>query len=180
MTRCALRAPFALLALLAGGAVLTAAACGGGGDDIKNIQATATAAAKNRPSPTATPDPVAAYRQKATDGGKALTTAAAKLSTDMLAAADNQADPKWPNTLNADADAVSSAAGDLKRLTAPSDAYADFGKKLTDAATQLEKAASLLKQAIPAASQDLGAQAFQNLDEGQTKLKDALAALPAQ
>jgi hypothetical protein len=165
------------LFILAG---MPTAACGGGGDDIKNVQSTATAAAKNRPSPTATPDPVSAYRQKVTTSGKKLSDASEKAVADMLSAAQNQADPKWPPIITADADAVIAAAGDVKALTLPNDSYRDFARNLGDVAAQLEKGAQTLKQAIPRADQDLGAQAFTLLSEGKDKLTAVLATLPAQ
>ena len=157
-----------------------AAACGGGGDDIKNIQSTATAAAKNRPSPTATPDAVAAYRQKVTTSGKKLSDATNKAVADMLTASENQADPKWPGIMIADADAITLLTADLKGLAAPGDTYREFAKNLDAAVAQVEKGAQTLKQAATQASADLGTQAFVALSEGKDKLTAALAALPAQ
>lgn len=157
-----------------------AAACGGGGDDIADIQATATAAAKNRPSPTATPDPVTAYRQKVTAAGKRLSDATDQLHKDMLGAAESQADPKWPAMLTADADAVIAAAAAVTGLAAPDDRHREFQTNLAAVAATLDRGAKLLKQAIPTADQEVGAQAFFAVDEGKTKLAPALAALPPQ
>lgn len=161
--------------------LLAAAACGGSEeDDIKNIQATATAAARDRPSATATLDPVAAYRQKVTAAGKRLSEATDQLHKDMLAASESQADPKWPTILTTDADAVIAAVAAVKALTPPDDRFSAFAAGLNEIAAKLESGAKLLKQAIPTADQAIGAQAFFAVDEGKAKLPDALAALPAE
>ncbi len=171
------RVTLALVAALS----LAAVACGGSeADDIKNIQATATAAAKNRPSPTATPDPVAAYRQKVAAAGKRLSEATDELHKDMLAASVSQADPKWPAILNADADAVIAAAGSVLALAPPGEKYKAFAASLNEVAATLDKGAKMLKQAVPTGDQEVGAQAFFAVDEGKTKLPDALAALPPE
>ncbi len=171
------RVTLALVAVLS----LAAVACGGSEeDDIKNIQATATAAAKNRPSPTATPDPVAAYRLKVTAAGKQLSEATDQLHKDMLAASESQADPKWPALLTADADALIAAAAAAQALTPPEEKYKAFATGLNEVAATLDKGAKLLKQAIPTGDQEIGAQAFFAIDEGKTKLPGALAALPPE
>jgi len=165
------------LAILAG---LPLAACGGGGDDIKNIQSTATAAAKNRPSPTATPDPVAAYRQKVAAAGKRLGDDSALAIADMLKAAENQADPKIPGIINADADAIIATVAEIKALTPPNDSFTEFAKNLGEVADQLEKGAQTLKVAIPKGDTALGLQGYTLVTEGKDKLAAVLATLPAQ
>lgn len=170
----------AALALMVA-ASMAASACGGSEqDDIKNIQATATAAARDRPSPAATPDPVQAYRQKITAAGQRLSGAADKLHKDMLAAAESQADPKWPAILTADTDEVIAAVAAVQALAPPNDKYAAFAAELNEVAAKLDNGAKLLKKAIPTADQEIGAQAFFAVDEGKTKLPAALAALPPQ
>lgn len=164
-----------LAALLA--VLVAATGCGGGGDDIKDIQATATAAAKTRPSPTATPDPVAAYRAKVTTGTQKLGDAADTLIKDMLAAAETQADPKWPTVLQADADAITLAATALKGLVPPGDAYKSFAAQLETAVDSLSQAAVLLKQTVQSADPALGAQTFELLGKGKEQLTAAMAAL---
>ncbi len=161
-------------------AALPLAACGGDGDGIKDAQSTATAAAKNRPSPTATPDQVAAYRQKVAAAGKRLSDSSAQAIADMLKAAENQADPKIPGIIGADADAMIAAVAEIKALTPPNDSYRDFAKNLAEVAAQLEKGAQTLKVAIPRGDQDLGLQGFTLVNEGKDRLTAVLATLPAQ
>ena len=152
--------------------------CGGGGDDIKDIQATATAAAKTRPSPTATPDLVTAYRTKVTAGAQKLGDATDTLIKDMLAAAESQADPKWPPVLQADAAAIAAAATSLKSLAPPGDTYKPFAAQLDTAIDSLSRAAVLLKQTVQTADPALGAHPFELLGKGKGQLAAALAALP--
>lgn len=159
-----------------------AGACGGGankGDDLSDIQGTATAAAAKRPPPTATPDPVTAYREKVVAGTTRLTQLADQMSKDMLATADSQADPKWPGILNADADQVTQLATDLQKLAAPADTrYAAFAKQLATATDSLIKAARLLKQAVITADVATGTQAFETLTAGTQQLADAAKTFP--
>lgn len=160
---------------------LAAASCGGSEeDDIKNIQATATAAAKNRPSPTVTPDPAGVYRQKVTAAGKRLSEATDQLHKDMLAASVSQADPKWPTVLTAGADGVIAAAAAVQALVPPDEKYRAFATGLNEVTATLDKGAKMLKQAIPTGDQEIGAQAFFAIDEGKTKLPGVLGALPPE
>jgi hypothetical protein len=152
-------------------------ACGGG-DDLQSVRATANAAATLRPSPTATPDPVVAYRANVSTRGNKLVELADGMGKDMLAAADTQADPKWPATLTSDADLVLAAVANVKALVPPGESYRSFSTKLNAAADRLGEAGAKLKAAIQKSDATLGAEAFQALDEGKTQLADALKALP--
>jgi hypothetical protein len=155
-----------------------AAACGGGGDDVGDIVKTATAVAKTKPSPTPTPDAVATYRAKVAEVTAKLRERAASLTTDMLAAAETQGDPKWPAVLTGDADLVVAAATEAQALTPPADAYRAFAAKLNAAAATLGQGAATMKQAVQRADATLGGQAFELLTNGTTQLQEAMAALP--
>ncbi|MCZ2109213.1 MAG: hypothetical protein LC118_06575 [Dehalococcoidia bacterium] len=163
---------FGLLAAALGGTTLVAAACGSG-DDLGDIKATATAAAKNAPSPTATPDPVPAYRQAADQKAGELATAVKKIQDDMIAASTTQADPKWPSVLTADADAITQKANELIALKAPNADYQPVADQMTTAATKLSTGADLMKQAVTKLSQDFGIQGAAALDEGMKQLATA-------
>jgi len=167
------RVGFALGAL-----VVLVSACGGGGDDVGDIVKTATAVATTRPSPTATPDAVAAYRARVTEVTGRLRDRTATLTADMLAAAETQGDPKWPGVLTGDADLLAAAAADAQALAPPSDAYRAFATKLNTAATTLGQGAATMKEAVQKADATLGGQAFELLTNGTAQLQDAMAALP--
>lgn len=164
-------------------------ACGGddddGGGDFADIQGTATAAAQQtatagaQVSPTATPDPAIAFYSSATTLAAELGDLVNTLNDDMLGAAANQADPKWPQVLTTDADLVIAKAGELERLTRPAGLPADLTAKLDEAIAGLTKGAGLLKDAITNASPDLGLQSAQALDAGEVALDEARALLEA-
>lgn len=165
-----------------------AAACGDdddGGGDFADIQGTATAAAQQTAtaaaqiSPTATPDPAIAFYASATTLAAELGDLVNTLNDDMLRAAANQADPKWPQVLTTDADLVIAKAGELTRLARPTGVPADLTAKLDEATAGLTKGAGLLKDAITNASADLGLQSAQTLDAGEIALDEARALLEA-
>lgn len=164
------------LALL--GAFAVVAACSGGGDDVKHIQQTATAVAKNQPSPTATPDAAAAYRQQAMAAAKKLNDSAATLDQDLLKAQSNQSDPNVPQMLTADADTLAAAAQAVQALPPAPAAYKDYADKLNQAAQKMIDSSNLLKQAIKNLDANAGQQSADALDQGRTLLEQASAALP--
>lgn len=173
---------FAVLGAIAGvlmGTALVVAACGGG-DDLGDIKATATAAAKNAPSPTPTQDPVPAYQQNAEQKASELATAVKKIQDDMIAASTTQADPKWPSVLTADADTITQKAKELSALKAPNADYQPIADQMTTAATKLSSGADLMKQAVTKLSQEFGVQGAAALDEGMHQLATAREALAAK
>lgn len=155
-----------------------AAACGGGGDDVADIVKTATAVATTKPSPTPTPDAVAAYRTRVVEVSDRLRDRTTTLTTDMLAAAETQGDPKWPGVLTGDADLLAAAAAEAQALAPPTEAYRAFASKLNTAAATLGQGAATMKQAVQRADATLGGQAFELLANGTTQLQEAMSALP--
>lgn len=144
---------------------ITGVACGG---SDSTPAATPTATPTQAPGDQFTTDALAAANR--------LKKEAATLLQDMIAAQASQADPKWPDVLNADADLIVTAAKAVSDLQAPAEHAADAAA-LAAAAETLSQGATLLKESVTTQSQDTGQQAFTALTEGQTKLEAAIAAL---
>lgn len=167
-----------VLAALAALAAIGAASCGGGddkGDDFSDIKATATAAALKSPTPEATVDLTAAYYRQAATLAKELGDLTNTLDADMLAAAESQADPKWPTQLTADADLVIAKANALNTLPVPAGVPPTLSGRIGQAAQGLAAGAALLKQAIVKLDPAIGAQSAETLDNAENLL-DAVRA----
>jgi hypothetical protein len=150
-----------------------AGACGGNSEDeFEDIRKTATAVALLTPSPTAAPtvDPLAAWYADALKAADALAEVVDQLNQDMLAAQQNQADPKVPGLLTADADLVIAKAAALKSLQAPAGAPAALTGKVAEAVEGLTTGANLLKEAIAKLDPAIGQQAADTLAAGETIL----------
>lgn len=169
------------IAALAAAVIASAAACGGD-DDISDIQATATAAAQNATAtaavstPTPTADATTEYFGNVKSLGQALTEDAGTLMSDMLAASESQADPKWPGVLTADAESVVSAAQRLIDLQPPP-GQETLDAQVEAAAQKLIEGANLMKTAVEDQSPESGAQAAAALGEGQGMLQAVLSGL---
>ena len=129
-------------------------------------------------TPTAAPTqtPGDQYTSDALAAANRLKKEAASLLQDMISAQTSQADPKWPDVLNADADLIVSAANALKDLQAPAEHAAD-AQALNAAAERLSEGAKLLKESVQTQSPETGQQAFTALSDGQTQLEAAITAL---
>jgi len=97
---------------------------------------------------------------------------------DMLAAAQAQADPKWPAVMASDAELMDRSARELLELTPKADVAEPVKRQLDAAATKLSEAASFLKKAATTVDPALGQQAFTSLTEGQDLLTQAMASIP--
>lgn len=174
------RAPLLVGAMVVA-AIVVATACGGD-DDLGDIQETATAAAQNATATAAvtTPTPTAGatseYLASVKRLGQALAEAGGTLQSDMLAAAESQADPKWPGVLTADAASVVSAAQELIDLEPPAGQESLDGQ-VEAAAQKLLDGANLMKTAVEDQSPESGAQAAAALGEGQGMLQAVLSSL---
>lgn len=157
---------------------LILSACGGGSDDIKHIQQTATAAATRTPATTATPTPAKVSPQQLSEASTRLAASATRTMDDMLAAAQAQADPKWPAVMASDAELMDRSARELLELTPKADVAEPVKRQLDAAATKLSEAASFLKKAATTVDPALGQQAFTSLTEGQDLLTQAMASIP--
>ncbi len=163
--------------------VLLVSACGGGGDDgFEDIRKTATAAALLTPSPSPAPtvDPLAAWYANALKLADELSIAVNRLNDDMLAAAENQADPKVPQLLTTDADLVIQKAGVLGALEAPAGAPEALTEKVSKAVEGLTDGANLLKEAITKLDPAIGAQSAETLDAAERILDEVRADLEAR
>lgn len=155
-------------------------ACGDDGkDDFDDIRATATAAALQTPSPGPTTDPVTTYYAQALSLATELGELVNALDADMLAAAQTQADPKWPGVLNTDADLVIAKAKALDSLAAPGSVSQTLTGKINGASDGLAAGAELLKQAILKQDPAIGASAAQTIDEGENALDEVRSLLEA-
>lgn len=168
-------AGIAALALLVGG-------CGGdSGNEFEDIRKTATAVALLTPSPAATPtaDPVAAWYADALKAANQLADAVNQLNGDMLAAQQNQADPKVPGLLTADADTVIAKAVALNAVAARPGAPAPLVTKISEATGGLTNGANLLKEAIAKLDPAIGQQSADTLDSAEKILDQVRAELEA-
>lgn len=167
---------------LAAAAALLVGACGGDSDDeFEDIRKTATAAALLTPSPTAAPtvDPLTAWYAGALKASDALAEVVNQLNDDMLAAQQNQADPKVPALLTADADLVIAKAGALAALQAPAEAPAALTGKVAEAVEDLTNGANLLREAIAKLDPAIGQQAADALAAAEAILDEVRAELTA-
>lgn len=166
----------------AAAAGLLLSACGGGSEDeFEDIRKTATAAALLTPSPTAAPtvDALAAWYADALKAAESLGEAVNQLNDDMLAAQQNQADPKVPGLLTADADLVIAKAAALKSLEIPAAAPGALTEKVSQSVEELTRAANLLKEAITKLDPAIGQQSADALAAGETILDAVRADLTA-
>ena len=163
-------------------AALLAGACGGDSEDeFEDIRKTATAAALLTPSPTAAPtvDPLTAWYADALKAADALADAVNQLTDDMLAAQQNQADPKVPGLLTADADLVVAGAAALSRVQTPAGAPDALTGKVAQAVEGLTEGANLLKEAIAKLDPAIGQQAADALAAAEAILDEVRAELTA-
>lgn len=169
------------LALAAAVALLVGACGGGDEDEFEDIRKTATAAALLTPSPTAAPtvDPLAAWYADALKAADALAEAVNQLNDDMLAAQQNQADPKVPALLTADAGLVIAKAAALSALQAPAGTPETLAGKIAEAVEGLTNGANLLKEAIAKLDPAIGQQSADALAAGEATLDDVRAELTA-
>lgn len=156
--------------------------CGGDSEDeFEDIRKTATAAALLTPSPTAAPtvDPLAAWYADALKAADALAEAVNQLNDDMLAAQQNQADPKVPGLLTADADLVIAKAAALTAVRAPAGASEALTGKVAEAVEGLTNGANLLKEAITKLDPAIGQQSADALAVAEAILDEVRAELKA-
>lgn len=168
-------AGIAAVTLLAGG-------CGGDSEDeFEDIRQTATAVALLTPSPAATPtaDPLVAWYADALNAANQLGDAVNQLNDDMLAAQQNQADPKVPGLLTTDADTVIAKAVALNAVAARANAPASLTAKITEATGGLTNGATLLKEAIAKLDPAIGQQSADALDAAEKILDEVRAELEA-
>ncbi len=161
---------------------LLVGACGGSSEDeFENIRKTATAAALLTPSPTAAPtsDPLTAWYGDALKAADTLAEAVNQLNDDMLAAQQNQADPKVPGLLTADADLVIAKAAALAAVQAPTGAPEALRGKVAEAVEGLTKGANLLKEAIAKLDPAVGQQSADALAAAEAILDEVRAELTA-
>lgn len=163
-------------------AALLVGACGGDSEDeFEDIRKTATAAALLTPSPTAAPtvDPLTAWYADALKAADALAEAVNQLNDDMLAAQQNQADPRVPGLLTADADLVIAKAAALTAVQAPAGAPAALTGKVAEAVEGLSNGANLLKEAIAKLDPAIGQQSADALAVAEAILDEVRAELTA-
>jgi hypothetical protein len=166
----------------AAAAGLLVGGCGGDSEDeFEDIRKTATAAALLTPSPTAAPtvDPLAAWYADALKAADALAEAVNQLNDDMLAAQQNQADPKVPGLLTADADLVIAKAAALTAVRAPAGASEALTGKVAEAVEGLTNGANLLKEAITKLDPAIGQQSADALAVAEAILDEVRAELKA-
>lgn len=163
-------------------AALQVGGCGGdSGDEFEDIRKTATAVALLTPSPMATPtvDPLVAWYADALNAANQLADAVNRLNDDMLSAQQNQADPRVPGLLTADADTVIAKAVALKAVAVRPGAPASLATKITDATGGLTTGANLLKEAIAKLDPAIGQQSADALDAAEKILDEVRAELEA-
>lgn len=153
-------------------------ACGGD-DGFEDIEQTATAVASMQPTATPTPDPVAAYRIAIQEGIPVLRERVAQLWTDLLAAQENQADPKWPGVLHADLDLVQSSADEL-RLESPGEPYDGFQQQLTALLDEMTGGVESLSAAIDSADATLAAEGVAAITGSDAQIGELLETFPAE
>lgn len=151
-------------------ASLVVGGCGGDSEDeFEDIRKTATAVALLTPSPPAAPtvDPLAAWYADALEAANGLADAVNQLNDDMLAAQQNQADPKVPGLLTASADVVIAKGAALRALAAPAGAPPALTGRITEAVDGLTSGANLLKEAIAKLDPAIGQQSADALAAGE-------------
>lgn len=157
-------------------------ACGGDSEDeFEDIRKTATAAALLTPSPTAAPtvDPLAGWYADALKAADELASTVNQLNDDMLAAQQNQADPKVPELLTTDADLVIAKAAALSALQAPAGAPETLTRRIAEAVEGLNNGANLLKEAIAKLDPAIGQQSADALADAEAILDEVRADLRA-
>jgi hypothetical protein len=169
------------VALFAAAALLVGACGGDSEDEFDDIRKTATAAALLTPSPTAAPtvDPLAAWYATGLEAANALAAAVNQLNDDMVAAQQNQADPKVPALLTAGADEVIAKAAALQAVQAPGGAPAALTEKIGRATEGLTTGANLLKEAIAKLDPAIGQQSADALAAGGAILDEVRAEIEA-
>lgn len=154
-------------------------ACGGD-DGFEDIEQTATAVASMQPTATATPDPVTGYRMAVEEGVPLLRERVAQLWTDLLAAQENQADPKWPAVLQADLDLVAAAADELSAIESPGEPYDAFQQELDALLDEMTAGVESLSAAIDAADPALAAEGVATITGSDTAIGELLDTFPAE
>lgn len=155
------------------------AACGGD-DGFEDIEKTATAVATLQPTATATPDPVAAYRGAITDGVPVLRERVAQLWSDLLAAQESQADPKWPAVLHADLDLVQAAVDELSGQEPPGEPYAQFQQELVILLETMTEGVDSLSAAIDSADATLAAEGVAAITGSDAEIGELYATFPVE
>lgn len=154
-------------------------ACGGD-DGFEDIEKTATAAATLQPTATPTPDPVTAYRSAISEGVPVLRERVAQLWTDLLAAQESQADPKWPGVLHADLDLVQAAADELSALESPREPYDEFQQELVALLQTMTEGVGSLSAAIDSADATLAAEGVAAITGSDAEIGELFATFPAE